>query len=82
MDEQQSKISEYIVSTWLSGDARGFDENTDLQQTGILDSFSTLSLISFLENTFGVQLDPADINGETFKTVTSIAALVRSKHQA
>ena len=72
-------IHEQIVTTWLNGDDRGFDDDTDLQSSGILDSFSTLSLVAFIDDTFRVQLDPVDINAETFKSVTTIATLVSSK---
>lgn len=75
----KSSIHEQIVTTWLNGDDRGFDDDTDLQGTGILDSFSTLSLVAFIDDTFEVQLDPVDINAETFKSVTTIAELVSSK---
>jgi acyl carrier protein len=75
----KTDVRQFIVSSWLSGDERGFDEQTDLQQTGILDSFSTLALIAFLEDTFKVQLDPVDINSETFRTVNSITRLVLDK---
>jgi acyl carrier protein len=75
----KSSIHEQIVTTWLNGDERGFDDDTDLQGTGILDSFSTLSLVAFIDDTFKVQLDPVDINAETFKSVTTIAELVSHK---
>jgi acyl carrier protein len=75
----KADVRQFIVSSWLSGDERGFDEQTDLQQNGILDSFSTLALIAFLEDTFKVQLDPADINAETFRTVNAITRLVLAK---
>jgi acyl carrier protein len=75
----KSSIHEQIVTTWLNGDDRGFDDDTDLQGTGILDSFSTLSLVAFIDDTFAVQLDPVDINAETFKSVTTIAELVSHK---
>jgi acyl carrier protein len=78
----KSSIHEQIVTTWLNGDDRGFDDNTDLQGTGILDSFSTLSLVAFIDDTFRVQLDPVDINAESFKSVTTIAELVSSKLNA
>jgi acyl carrier protein len=77
----KSSIHEQIVTTWLNGDDRGFDDDTDLQGTGILDSFSTLSLVAFIDDTFKVQLDPVDINAETFKNVTTIADLVSHKLQ-
>lgn len=77
--EIRAQLREFIVSSWLSGDDRGFDEQTDLQQNGILDSFSTLALIAFLENRFKIQLDPADINSETFRTVCTVTELVLQK---
>ena len=78
----RSSIREQIVSIWLNGDDRGFDDDTDLQGTGILDSISTLSLVAFIDDTFRVQLDPVDINAESFKSVVTIAELVSSKLQA
>jgi acyl carrier protein len=78
----KTSIHQQIVTTWLNGDDRGFTDETDLQSTGILDSFSTLSLVAFIDDTFKIQLDPVDINAETFKSVTTIAELVSSKLQA
>lgn len=75
----KSSIHQQIVTTWLNGDDRGFDDDTDLQGTGILDSFSTLSLVAFIDETFKVQLDPVDINAETFKSVSTISELVATK---
>jgi acyl carrier protein len=75
-------IRQYIVHTWLSGDDRGFDDETDLQQGGILDSFSTLALIGFIDDTYKVQLEPAEINAENFRTVSRVARLVTMRLQA
>jgi acyl carrier protein len=72
----RSELREYIVATWLSGDGRGFGDDTDLQQAGVLDSFSTMALIAHLEQSFQVQLEPADVNAETFRSVQSIARLI------
>jgi acyl carrier protein len=74
-----TRIREHIVDAWLNGDARGFDDDADLQRTGILDSFTTLSLASFLDETFHIQVDPIDINTESFRTVNSVADLVLDK---
>ena len=75
----KTSIHQQIVTTWLNGDDRGFDDDTDLQGTGILDSFSTLSLVAVIDETFKVQLDPVDINAETFKSVSTISELVETK---
>jgi acyl carrier protein len=75
----KESIRAHIVDTWLAGDARGLDDDTDLQETGVLDSFSTLDLASFVDEAFRVQLEPSDINTESFRTITTIADLVLDK---
>ena len=72
-------IRTYVVDTWLSGDGRGLADDTDLQEAGALDSLSALALVSFLETTYEIQLEPADIHLEAFRTVNAITALVARK---
>lgn len=78
-DAIRSQIRAHIIETWLNGDARGFDDDADLQKNGVLDSFSTLALASFLDEAFHVQVDPIDINAETFRTVNTVSELVMAK---
>jgi acyl carrier protein len=75
----RAQVRDHIVSSWLSGDDRGLDDTTDLQEAGVLDSFGILTLFGFLEQKFGVQLDPGDINPENFRSMDSIAKLVIAK---
>jgi acyl carrier protein len=49
---------------------------TPLFTTGIIDSFGVLELIAFLEDTFGVEIDPARHELVEFDTAEKIAALV------
>jgi acyl carrier protein len=78
-NEIRASLRHYIVTTWLSGDERGFDDQTDLLAAGILDSFSTLSLTAFLDESFHVELEPAEVNPANLRTVGAIAALVARK---
>jgi acyl carrier protein len=75
----RSSIHQYIVSTWLSGDERGFDDNTDLLQAGILDSFTTLSITGYLDESFHIQLDPAEVNPENMRSVNALVRIVLAK---
>jgi len=72
-------IHRYIVDNWLSGDGRGFADDTDLQENGILDSFTTLALVAFLEERYRIQLDPTDVNAENFRTVNDLERMVEAK---
>jgi acyl carrier protein len=78
-DGIRKRIRDHIVESWLNGDARGFDDDADLQRSGVLDSFTTLALASFLDESFHVQIDPIDINTETFRTVNTVTDLVMDK---
>jgi acyl carrier protein len=72
-------IHDYIVTTWLSGDERDFSDDADLLQAGILDSFTTLNLAAFLDESFRAALDPAEINPQNFRSVNALARTVLTK---
>jgi acyl carrier protein len=57
-------------------DHLAFDE--PLISSGIIDSFGVLEVMTFLEDTFNVVLDPADHELSQFETIDGIAALVHS----
>jgi acyl carrier protein len=78
-DQVRHSIRQYIVDTWLSGDSRGFDDETDLTQAGILDSFSTLDMAAFIDDHFSVQLEPSEINASSFRNISSLAGIVMGR---
>jgi len=75
----QADIRQFIISTWLSGDERGFADDTDLYQAGVLDSFAMLALVGFLDDCFKIQLEPPDMNPVAFRCVETVAQLVMEK---
>lgn len=52
------------------------NDDTDLLAAGLLDSFDIVNLVSQLEETFGVEIDPADIVPENFRTISAIVGLM------
>ena len=72
-------LREYIVGTWLSGDSRDFNDETDLAQAGILDSFSTLAMASFIDESFRIRLEPSEINASSFRNVSSLTCIVMER---
>lgn len=76
----ESKLKSYVLEEFLAGeDPDELQESTALMTTGILDSIGTLKLVIFLENEFGVQLEPHETDAEYLNTIGDIARLVRSK---
>ena len=78
-------ILEYIRDEYLDEDDAEdmeLDESTPLISSGIVDSFSMVSLKRFLEKKYEIQIPDADASPEAFDTVNSIAALVDRFKQA
>ena len=76
-------ILAYIRDEYLDEDDDDdveLDENTPLISSGIVDSFSMVSLKRFLEKKYAISIPDADATPEAFDSVTSIMAIV-NKHQ-
>ena len=77
-------ILDYIKKEYLDEDEAddlAIDENTPLISSGIVDSFSMVSLKRFLEKKYAVKMPDEEATPQAFDTVTSIIALV-NKHLA
>ena len=54
-----------------------FHESTNYIEDGFLDSFDVISLVSELEETYGIIIDGLDIVPENFLNADTIAELVK-----
>ena len=72
----EETILEFIRTRFRAAIGRTtLDRDTRLFSSGIVDSFGVLELIAFLEERFGVDIDPARHQLEEFDTVAKIVAL-------
>ena len=53
-----------------------FETSEDFIEDGYLDSFDLVTLVSELDETYGISIDGLDIIPENFVTLQSIAAMV------
>jgi len=77
-------ILEYIKNEYLDEDEVEevqLDESTPLISSGIVDSFSMVSLKRFLEKKYSISIPDEEATPQAFDTVTSIIQLV-NKHVA
>lgn len=58
-----------------------FDEETALIDDGVLDSFDIVSIISDLNDEFGINIRVHDLIPENFNSVEAIVKLVERKRQ-
>jgi acyl carrier protein len=69
------EIRKYIQENILAENAE-ITDTTDLKKAGI-DSFSTVEIILFIERKFGVAIPDEKLIPENFKTLQSLAHIVK-----
>jgi len=82
MDQETIKatVKNFILNEFLPGeDPAALTDTTALVTTGILDSIAVLKVVTFLENQFGITIEPHEAAVENLNTLSDIAQLVMSK---
>ena len=80
MDSIKDALRSYILTEYLPGESpANLRDDTPLRTSGILDSMATLSLVTFVENHFGVVVDAHETGIEHFDRIEDIAALIARK---
>ena len=83
MDDVESTIRDFILSEFLPGeDPSELTAQTPLITGGILDSISTLKLVVFLEEKFGITVEAHEAGVEHLDSVQQIVQLVAEKKAA
>jgi acyl carrier protein len=73
-------VKGFILQNFLPGeDPKNLTDQTELKESGILDSLSTLKLVSFLEDEFKIELEASDLEAGNLATVANIEAMVQGK---
>jgi acyl carrier protein len=83
MHEIESVVRDYILREFLPGeDPDELTGETPLITGGILDSISTLKLVVFLEERFGVTVEAHEAGVEHLDSIAEIARLIAEKKHA
>jgi acyl carrier protein len=80
--EMHDTVRNYVIGEYVDeDDDLKIEDDTPLISSGIVDSFSMVSLKVFLEKKYDIKLPDEEATPEAFDTVNSIVALVK-KFQA
>lgn len=76
-------VKDYILRNFLQGEnPDNLTPSTELIRSGVLDSLATLDLVSFLEKTYGIELEAHDVDPGNLGTLNDIERLVQTKRGA
>lgn len=80
MDQIKADIKQFILKEFLPGELpENLEDSTPLISGGILDSLATLKLVTFLEETFNIEVMAHEASVDHLNTIQSIANLVEAK---
>ena len=74
----REEIERFIRESFLFGEVALAPE-TSFVEGGVLDSTSVLELVSYLEERFGISVEPDELNLENLDSVARVEAFVRRK---
>jgi acyl carrier protein len=81
MDDIKAVVLEYVIDEYVEEDDDiEVTADTPLISSGLVDSFSMVSLKAFLERKYGIKIPDEDATPEAFDTVESIVRIVE-KHK-
>jgi acyl carrier protein len=76
----ESEIRDYIAANLLfSPDGFHYPDDASFLREGIIDSIGVMELVTFVQSTFKIKVDQAEVTPENFDSVTRLAAFVRRK---
>jgi len=77
-EELKDLIINYVKKEYLEEDTQeDIDENTPLISSGIVDSFSMVSLKTFLEKKFNIKIPDEKATPEAFDTVNNMMNMLK-----
>ena len=74
----RESIEQFIRENFIFGEVT-LSPETSFVEGGVLDSTSVLELVAFLEERFGIEVAPEEINLENLDSLARVEAYVRRK---
>jgi acyl carrier protein len=83
MAQVADTIRDFILTKYLPGESpQNLRDDTPLRTSGVLDSLATLSLISFIEQEFGIEVEAHETDIDNFDRIADMVAFIERKRAA
>lgn len=80
MNDIRAAVRRFIIqSVLVSDEAIAIQDDTPLNEGGLLDSLATMNLVTFLEGEFAVEIQPEDLESGRLSSLISIEQLIRER---
>ena len=80
MEDTKRILREFVLREFLPGESPSeLKDDTPLRTSGVIDSMGTLSLVSFVEERFGLEVEAHEAGVENFDTIHDMAGFIARK---
>ena len=73
------ELKDFVAANFLFGDSESLQDDTSFLGSGIIDSTGMLELIMFLENTYDVKVEPAEMIPENLDSINRVIRFLSTK---
>jgi acyl carrier protein len=78
----EQQIRDFLIANFYVPDPGSLDDRASLLDHGIIDSTGVLEVIAFIEQTFDIAVDDAEMLPENLDSIERIAGFVSRKRAA
>ena len=72
-------VRQFIVENFLFGRTEGLEDGQSFLDSGLIDSTGILQLVSFLETTYGLQINDDEMVPDNLDSIDKIAGFLHVK---
>ncbi len=73
------QVRNFVVSNFLLGKEDGFSNDASFLEQGIIDSTGILELVSYLEETYGIEVTEEELNPDNLDSINRISVYLSKK---
>lgn len=74
-------VRNFIVDNLFFGEDNGLEENTSFLENSIIDSTGILELVTFLEETFGIEVEDEEMIPENLDSIANVVQYLTKKRK-
>ena len=73
------EVEQFILGELVADEISEIEPDEDLLAAGIVDSFGLQQLLAFIQERYGVSVDPSELTPANFQTLRNIEAFVQAQ---
>ena len=78
----KDQIAKYIAAEFLKDPNRKIAADESIISSGLIDSFNLVDLALFVEETFNVRIDDADLTADVFDSIDELVVIISERQSS